>query len=81
MGDGQREKDWKETWSSLHISPSVFGKALATDPEQTTDVSHKLSVCFTSRVGYFLTVICAIPSLSPSMTGPQVKIHANISKS
>lgn len=27
----------------------VFGKALATDPEPTTDVSHKLSGRFTSR--------------------------------
>lgn len=56
-----------ETWSSLHISLcSVVGKALATDPELTTDDSHKLSGCFTSRVGFFLTRIHAVPSLGLS---------------
>lgn len=78
--DLQKEKDsMGETCSSLHIYPSsVVGKALATNPEHTTDVSHKLSGCFTSRVGFFLTVIHAIPSAAQAMTGPRVKLHAKI---
>lgn len=61
---------------------SDVGKALATDLKQTTDVSHKLSGCFTSRVGFFLTVIHTVPSLSNtpwqglmSNSMPKLQVH------
>lgn len=78
---GKEKRVDGRTRSSRHISLChVVGKALATNPEQTTDVSHKLSGCFTSRVRFFLTVIHAVSSLSQPMTGPHVKLHAKICK-
>lgn len=52
-------------WSGLHRAV-MSGKALASDRKQTTDVSHKRSGCFTSRAGFFLTVIHTVPALSRS---------------
>lgn len=45
----------KKTRSSLHISSPQWcrEKPWPQTPAQTTDVSHKLSGCFTSRVGFF----------------------------
>lgn len=47
-------KDWMgEIWFSVHVTlRNDAGKALATDREQTADVAHKLSGCFTSRVWF-----------------------------
>lgn len=74
--DGEK-KTWRERLdlASVYI---VVRKTLATDPDQTTDDSHKLSECFTSLVGLFLTMMNAVLSLSQSMRGPHVEAHAKI---